>query len=67
MVLCTFFKSALAVFEHPETGAEVKLLVEDTHCTEESRPAWIEVKAEWVALYDRYVREGADTSWDVFE
>ena len=27
----------------------------------------IEVKAAWVELYDRYVREGADTSWDVFE
>lgn len=60
-------KSVCAVFEHPETGAEVELLVEDPECTEQARPAWIEVKAAWVELYDRYVREGVDTSWDVFE
>ena len=60
-------KSVCAVFEHPETGAEVELVVEDDACTAEARPAWIEVKAEWVELYDRYVREGVDTPWDVFE
>ena len=62
-------KSVCAVFEHPETGAEMELLVEDPECTQDSRPAWIEVKAEWVELYDRYVREGAgiDPSWDTFD
>ena len=61
-------KVVRAVFEHPETRAAVTLEVE-ANCAKDARPAWIEVKAEWVQLYDRHVREcaGIDPSWDTFD
>ena len=63
-------KTVCAVFEHPiKCGLHYVVLTVVDQATKYARPSWIEVKAEYRALYDKYIADfnNIDVSWDVHE